>query len=130
MGCKPSTTLNAMNGGGPPSQEDLLSKRYKENLKGIGQTERQLSKMQRAAMNDLLPHVDNDDNTADEKKAASKKKRTISIKPPPKLDSDGHLSAEEVAKRTFSSISNKEVTLGTSRNVTHVQVRTRVVRLG
>lgn len=77
---------------------------YGEDLQGVGQTERQISRMQKAAMN----------NTQSSGSGAEKT--------PPKLDEQGFLLPEEVARRTFSSISNKEVTLGTLSNVTHAQV--------
>lgn len=114
MGCKPSTpVVNAAlaDGGGASSKEHALAQRYKENLRGVGQTERQISKMQRQAMND------NDNNGGN----ATAKGKAAPICLGPKLDASGCLAAEEVARRTCCSISNKEVMLGNIKNTTNVQ---------
>jgi len=119
MGCKPSTPVQATNGTGENNQkEEVLNQRYKDNLRGIGQTERQISNMLRDAMN----NTDNKEGgkATTTKTSTTKSKNSAVV---PKLNGDGQLSAEEVARRTFSSISNQEATLGTSRNATHVQVR-------
>ena len=92
MGCEQST---------PVAREDGASSNYRDNLKGVGQTERQISKMQRASMNNETHN---------------------GVKDPPKLDQQGFLTAEEVAKRTFSSIANREAAVGTMANLTHIQV--------
>ena len=92
MGCEQST---------PVSRNDEASTNYRDQLKGVGQTERQISKMQRAAMNNAAPQA---------------------VKSAPKLDEQGFLLPEEVAKRTFSSISNRETVAGTISNLTHIQV--------
>jgi hypothetical protein len=75
----------------------------REALPGVGGTERQISKLQKAASTGNSQEVEKG-------------------KVMPKVDEQGYLTAEEVAKRTFSSICNREVTLGTPSNVTHVQV--------
>jgi len=112
MGCKPSTTANADTAveGDNDNSADVLAERYRNNLVGVGQTERQLSKMQRAAMN----------NSSRDTLDTRRKPQATG----PKLDASGFLVAEEVAKRTCSSICNKEVTLGSHGHTTHVQVRT------
>jgi hypothetical protein len=108
MGCKPSTLRQGVNG----ANSDY------SKVFAIGQTERQLSKMQRATMNmgDKKPNakpsavVDGDEQP-----------QTSSVERP-KLDSQGYLLPEEVARRTFSSITNQKATLGTRDNKTQVEV--------
>ncbi|CAB9506024.1 2C and cyclic nucleotide-binding/kinase domain-containing protein [Seminavis robusta] len=98
MGCEQSTPVDdtANRGDGAAQRSDIT---------GIGQTERQLSKMMRDSMNS---------NSG----APDPRKKSLAL---PKLDEQGFLTAEEVAKRTFSSIANKATTLGTIHNVTHLQ---------
>lgn len=98
MGCEQSTPVEG--------RDDPVSRRKIENLQGVGQTERRIGKAQRTSMNYASKAVSGGDGAS---------------KAPLKLDERGFLVPEEVAKRTFSSICNKEVTLGTMSNVTHCQ---------
>ena len=130
MGCKPSTlgqsggsdadaTTNS-NTNKNGQEQQVLAQRYSA-LQGVGQTERQIGKMQRAAMNNLTVTTATTDSNNNKTSNAAKKEG-------PKLDSSGYLMPEEVAKRTLSSIANREATLGsTTHSTTHIQVRLVVV---
>lgn len=96
MGCTPSKSTGDVG--------------HAKQVFAVGQTERQMSKAHQDSM------------TSD--KARKQEGKVSASEGKELLDHQGFLLPEELARRTFSSITNREVTLGTPDNVTQVQVST------
>jgi len=91
MGC---TSSNLAGGGGLGETERVMKGR-----RGIDKSERIHSKSERAKL-------------AAERAGVLKSSQDPNLPPPPKLNSEGQLVAEEVAKRISGSVETKDVVLG------------------
>jgi len=88
-----------------------LSTSERGRIKGVGQTERLVSRAERIK----------------QKKAAAAAAAGTKAVEAPKLNGSGHLTMEEVVKRTSSSVVTRDLLVGTKEEPIHVEVRASVV---
>jgi hypothetical protein len=106
MGCQQSTAAT-----GPP-----------KGVKGVGQTERMVSRAHRVEQKQLQQKGEPPNNSKANSSNTSVASTTI-VGTGPKLNSIGQLMPEEVVRRTHSSILTESMRLGTEGSEIIVEVR-------